>query len=101
MIVLSKRFVNDLRETAILNEHDVVLTCDFTDAMCVTHNQETQHTIHQFDGNSSHMIDIESYTVCYCDSYDYAIQLVNFHFFLSDSTIQEARTMMEHLEKLI
>ena len=46
MIVLSKRFVNDLRETAILNEHDVVLTCDFTDAMCVTHNQETQHTIH-------------------------------------------------------
>lgn len=40
MIVLSKRFVNDLRETAILNEHDVVLACDFTDAMCVTHNQE-------------------------------------------------------------
>ena len=99
MIVLSKRFVNDLREAAILNEHDIVITHDFTDAMCLTHNMETQSN--SFGGNSSHKVGIEGYTVCYCAHYDYAIKLVDFHSFLSDSSIQEARTVMFHMEKLM
>ena len=67
----------------------------FTDALIITPNQEAQSN--SFAGISSKKVGIEGYTVISHDSYDYVLKL-DFHSFLSDSKIQEARTVLIHIK---
>jgi len=98
-IVLSKKFLNDPREKA-LDIFDILLNHDFTEAMVITHNNEVQSS---HFGASSSKVSIEGYTVLRKgkDQYDYVINLLDFHSFMSDNSVQEARTVFHHLEKLI
>lgn len=97
MVMHSKRFWNDLREH-VLNSHDVLVSHDFTEALCLDHNNQTQST--GYGSRSSTKCGIEGYTVLHHSDYDHALKLV-FHSFLSDSTVQEARTVFYHLKQLI
>ena len=97
MIVQSKKFLNDPREKS-LNVGDACIGHNFTDALIITPNNEAQSN--SFAGISSKKVSIEGYTVVSHDSYDYVLKL-DFHSFLSDSRIQEARTVLVHLTKLI
>ena len=112
MIVLSKQFMSDLREEAIEGSlYDVLIGHDFTDALCLTQNMECQSG--SFGGNAASKVSIEGYTVAHNKvvvegytvenhpHYDYAIKLLDFHSFLSDSRIQEARTVLYHLTDLV
>ena len=81
-----------------LNIGDACIGHDFTDALIITPNQEAQSN--SFAGISSKKVSIEGFTVVSHNSYDYALKL-DFHSFLSDSRIQEARTVFVHLKKLV
>ena len=94
MVMHSKRFLNDLREH-ILRCHDVLVCHDFTEALCLDHNNQTQST--GYGSRSSSKCGIESYTVLYHDTYFYALKL-DFHSFPSDSTMQESKTVFFSFE---
>ena len=100
------RFILQFRLDAI-NPGDVVIEHDFTNAAVLTRQNETQAT--SFGGNSTSKVGIEGYS-----SYSHgagrfdaalgrfdAALLLDFDSFLSDSSVQETRTVFNHLYKLI
>ena len=96
---MGKRFLNDPRLEA-LNVGDVKLEHDFTNACQVVANNQVQSG--GFGGTSVKKVSIEGYN---CESHYYYgdcyILKLDFHSFLSDSSVQEARTVCYHLEQLI
>ena len=91
-LVLGKRFLNDPREK-VLDVLDILIAHDFTDALAIVHNNEIQSS----HFGTSCKVSIEGYSVLRKLKYDYAL---DFHSFLSDINIQEARTVYFHLDKL-
>jgi len=100
MIVLGKKYLNDPREAAIKG---CTLCCclahDFTEDCAVTHNKETQSNA--FGGAGAAKVGIEGYTVVHHTDEQYDELQLDFHSFLSDSNIQEARAVFFHLKQLI
>ena len=84
--------MNDPRERA-LGLYDILISHDFTDAMVLVHNNEIQSS--HFGG--SEKVSIEGYSVLRKLNYDFAL---DFHSFYSDNSIQEARTVLFHLQEL-
>ena len=91
-LVLGKRYLNDPREDA-LDMFNILIAHDFTDALAIIHNNEIQSS----HFGASCKVSIEGYSVLRKLQCDYAL---DFHPFLSDNNIQEARTVLFHLEKL-
>ena len=83
--VLGKRFLNNPREK-VLDVLDILIAHDFTDALAIVHNNEIQSS----HFGTSCKVSIEGYSVLRKLEYDYAL---DFHSFLSDNNIQEARTV--------
>ena len=83
-----------------VNRGDVVIEHDFTNAAVLTRQNETQNT--SFGGNSTSKVGMEGYS-----SYSHEIGvfdaalLLDFDTFISDSSVQEARTVYNHMFKLI
>ena len=84
--------MNDRREKT-LGLYDILIIHDFTDAMVIVHNNEIQ--LSHFGGNEK--VSIEGYSVLRKLKYDFVL---DFHSFYSDNNIQEARTVLFHLEGL-
>ena len=84
--------MNDPRENA-LDVLDILIAHDFTDALAIVHNNEIESS----HFGTSCKVSIEGYSVLRKLKYDYAL---DFHSFLSDNNIQEARTVYYHLDKL-
>ena len=95
-VVLGKRLLNSPRENVLdVLDMDILIAHDFTDALAIVHNNEIQSS--HFGASCKISISIEGYSVLRKLKYDYAL---DFHLFLSDNNIQEARTVLFHLKKL-
>ena len=65
----------------------------------MTHNKETQSNA--FGGGGAAKVGIEGYTVLHHANEQYTELQLDFHSFLSDSNVQEARAVFFHLKQLI
>ena len=100
MIVLGKKYLNDPREAAIKGcTQCCCLAHDFTKPCAVTHNKQTQ--LNAFGVVGAAKVGIEGYTVVHHTDEQYDELQLDFHSFLSDSNIQEARAVFFHLKQLI
>ena len=75
----------------------IALQHDFTEALTIIHNEETQYNHFGRSVNVS----IEGCTVHYCHPSDESKQFLDFHSFMSDDTTQMASTVYFHMDMLI
>ena len=97
MIVGSKQFLNDPRVDSLI-VGNFYFEQDFTDAMLITNTNEVQSS--GFGGVGGKKVSTEGYLTKNVSDYETAIHM-NFHSCMSDSTVQEARTVCCHLRELI
>ena len=95
-IALSKAYTTDVRRRS-LQQGEVAIGHDFTEALCIVHNEEIQSK--HFGGGVR--VSIEGYTVHYPSFMDGSSLVFDFHSYLSDDTTQMACTVHCHMIKLI
>jgi len=126
-LILSKKYTGDVRQES-LRPGEVFLQHDFAEALKIVHNQEVSVLVsillisllliliqsdslplllfallfqvqsQHFGGSTS--VSIEGYSVHYRQLMDYDLAL-DFHSFLSDSKVQHASTVYNHMDKLL
>ena len=95
-ISLSKACTTDVRRRS-LQQGEVSIGHDFTEALCIVHNEEIQSN--HFGGGVR--VSIEGYTVHYPSFMDGSSLVFDFHSFLGDDTTQMTSTVHCHMIKLI
>ena len=91
--MLSKKCTVDVRQS-VLREGDVAICHEFTECLTITHNEEVQS---KYFGQSAN-VSIEGHAVVSC--IDGKI-VDDFCSCLSDDVTQKAKTVYNHMEKLI
>ena len=95
MLCLRKALTTDVRRKS-LQQGEVCIGHDFTEALHITHNQEIQSS--HFGGVR---VSIEGYLVHYPEHVDGSSLLFDFHSFLTDEKTQMACTVHCHMIKLV
>jgi len=95
-LTLGKVFTTDVRRRS-LQQGEVSIHHDFTEALHVKHNEEIQSK--HFGGGVT--VSIEGYTVHYPNFMDGSSLVFDFHSFLSDDKTQMAKTVHWHMDQVI